>query len=359
MKKRLFSVLCATALMISSLSACGSTTEQNKVNDTEAVVTSSEEGSESLAEDSSESLAEDTDIRLAALKGPTAMGLVKLMEDDGENATESNHYEFTIAASPDEITPSIIQGNVDLAAVPANLASVLYNKTQGQVEVLAINTLGVLYIVENGDSIQSVSDLKGKTIYASGKGATPEYALNYMLKANGIDPESDVTIEYKSEHAECVSALVNDPDGVAMLPQPFVSGAMMQNENLRIALDMTEEWEKAASAEGSDASLVTGVIVGRTDFIEEHPEAVQLFLKQYDSSITYTNENVEDASVLIEKYDIIKAAVAQKAIPYCNITFLAGDEMKAKLSGYLTELYNQNPEAVGGQVPADDFYYIQ
>ncbi|SCZ80098.1 ABC transporter substrate-binding protein [Pseudobutyrivibrio xylanivorans] len=354
MKKKIISLLMATALMAACMVGCGTAAEtEGPTAEFEAEKTTKEEAP------APETPAEDVDINVAALKGPTAMGMVKLMAESDNGETATNHYTFTIAAAPDEITPNLIQGNYDIAAVPANLASVLFNKTDGQMQVLAINTLGVLYIVENGETINSVEDLKGKTIYASGKGATPEYALNYMLSSNGIDPQKDVTIEYKSEHAECVSALVNDEDGVAMLPQPFATTALMQNENMRIALDMTKEWESAAKANGSSASLVTGVIVARKVFVDAHPEAVEIFLNQYENSIKYTNDNVEDASALIEKYDIIKAAVAQKAIPYCNITFIAGSDMKEKLGGYLEELYNQNPEAVGGQVPADEFYYIE
>ena len=301
----------------------------------------------------------DTDIKVAALKGPTAMGMVKLMDESDNGETGANHYSFTIAGSADEITPSLVQGEIDIACIPANLAAVLYGKTDGSIKVLAINTLGVLYIVENGTSIESVSDLKGKTIYASGKGATPEYALNYLLTSNGIDPEKDVTIEYKSEHTECVSALESDPDGVAMLPEPFVTTVKLANENTRVAIDMTEEWEKCAKAGGSDASLITGVVVARTDFISEHKDAVDLFLKQYKESVDFTNENNDDAAALIENYGIIKEAVAKIAIPNCNITFIDGSEMNSKLNGYLETLFKQNPDSVGGEIPDDDFYYTE
>ncbi|MBQ7148443.1 MAG: ABC transporter substrate-binding protein [Pseudobutyrivibrio sp.] len=358
MKKKLLSLMCVAALLVCGTVACGNTNDSASTEEQESAAV--EETVEPVAEPEEEEVVyEDADVRVAALKGPTAMGMVQLMDAADNDDTASNHYTFTIAAAPDEITPSIVQGNVDIAAVPANLASVLFNKTEGKVQVLAINTLGVLYIVENGETISSVEDLKGKTIYASGKGATPEFALNYMLSSNGIDPEKDVTIEYKSEHAECVAALTNDEDGVAMLPQPFATTALMQNENMRIALDMTTEWESAAKASGSNASLVTGVVVARTDFVNEHPDAVKLFMEQYAESTTFTNDNVEEASELIEKYDIIKAAVAKQAIPYCNITCISGTDMKDKLSGYLQELFNQNPEAVGGKLPTDEFYYIQ
>ncbi len=360
MKKKLISFFVAASIVTATLfTACGSaTTGSDEAAVTEEASDAASDAADTTAEDTEETTpAPDTDIAVAALKGPTAMGMVKLMDDSDNDATASNHYTFTIAGAADEITPSLIQGEVDIACVPANLAAVLSKKTEGGIQVLAINTLGVLYIVENGDTISEVSDLKGKTIYASGKGATPEYALNFMLTANGLDPEKDVTIEYKSEHSECVSALAADPDGVAMLPQPFVTTAQMSNENTRIALDMTDEWKKAAELEGSTATLVTGVVVARTDFINDNPEAVALFMDQYKESVAYTNENVSDAAALIEKYDIIKAAVAEKAIPYCNITYIAGDEMKEKLGGYLTELYNQNPESVGGEIPGDSFYY--
>ena len=297
------------------------------------------------------------DMNVTALKGPTAMGMVKFMNDCEEETITDNNYNFSIAASIDEVTPKIVQGEIDIAAVPANVASVLYNNTEGGVKVLAINTLGVLYMVESGDTIHSAEDLRGKTIYASGKGATPEYALNYMLTANGIDPEKDVTIEYKSEHSECVAALAANEDAVAMLPQPFVTVAMTQNENIRVALDLTEEWEKASGDGDTKAALITGVVIARNDFIEAHPDAVETFLQQYEASVNYVNDNVADAAVLVGNYDIVAAQVAEKAIPECNITFIAGNDMKAKLSSYLGILFEQNPAAVGGALPNDDFYY--
>lgn len=294
---------------------------------------------------------------VAALKGPTAMGMVKMMSDDAQN--DQPTFDFNIYASADEITPKLVQGELDIAAVPANLASVLYNNTEGQVQVLAINTLGVLYIVENGDSVQSVEDLRGKTIYASGKGNTPEYALRYLLEGNGIDPDADVTIEWKSEHSECVAALAADPAGIAMLPQPFVTTAQAQNENLRVALDITEEWDKLAQASGSDAALLTGVVVARKEFVEQNPQLVGEFLSLYEKSVAYANSEVEQTAKLIGEYDIVPEAVAAKALPECNITFIEGGEMKAKLSAYLQTLMDQNPKAIGGAMPGDDFYYAR
>ena len=380
--KKALSLIAALALSVSLLAGCGgnggtgaaaetTVTESAASESTAAQESTAEEVSSAAETTEAETVSEETQsqtetasgeetaVNVMALKGPTAMGMVQLMDSAEAGSVNGNSYTFTIAASADEVTPKLVQGEADIAAVPANLASVLYNNTEGQVQVLAINTLGVLYIVENGDSVQSVSDLAGKTIYASGKGSTPEYALNYILSENGIDPETDVTIEWKSEHSECVAALASDENGIAMLPQPFVTTAQTQNENLRVALDLTEEWDALQADAEAPSALLTGVVVVRTAFAEEHPEAVNAFLDSYKESVDYVNANVTDAAALIEKYDIVTAAVAEKALPYCNITFIEGTEMQEKLSGYLNVLYEQNPTSVGGALPADDFYYIR
>ena len=300
--------------------------------------------------------AEDS-VNVLALKGPTAMGMVSLMDQADQGEITEETYDFQIVASPDEVSPAIAQGTADIAAVPANLASVLYQKTNGGVQVLTINTLGVLYLVENGDQVQSVSDLKGKTIYASGKGATPEYALNYILKENGLTPGEDVQIEWKSEHTECVAALAEHEDAAALLPQPFVTTAQSKNDSLRVALDLTEEWDKIQKDNGGNSSLVTGVTVVRTEFAQEHPEIVEDFMERYQESVSYVNEHIEEAAKLIGDYDIVPEEIAKKALPECNIVYIDGAEMKEKLSGYLEVLEQENPQAVGGALPADEFYY--
>lgn len=303
--------------------------------------------------------ADPVDVSIMALKGPTAMGMVKFMDDVDSGAVTDNNYEFSIAASADEVTPALTKGEVDIAALPANMASILYNNTDGNVQVLAVNTLGVIYICETGDTVNSVADLKGKTIYASGKGATPEYSLNYILEKNGLTIGEDVQVEWKSEHSECVAALANDENGIAMLPQPFVTTAQTQNPNIRVALDLTEEWDKLQEGEDPQSTMITGVIVANKDFVENNPEAVEAFLSHYEESVNYVNDNTDDAAKLVGKYDIVPEKVAQKALPECNIVYIAGDEMKEKLSGYLSVLMEQNPKAIGGKLPADDFYYGQ
>ena len=346
--KKLCSWLLVLALAAGALAGCGSQSGDD-----------SKKGEDQTTQEQQEQKAEPVDVNIAALKGPTAMGMVKFMDDVDKGEVDDENYNFQIAASADEVTPKLVQGELDIAAVPANLASVLYNNTKGQVQVLAVNTLGVLYIVENGETVQSAADLKGKTIYASGKGSTPEYALNYILTENGIDPASDVTIEWKSEHSECVAALANDPSGIAMLPQPFVTTAQTKNPDIRVALDLTEEWDKIQEDKEEKSALLTGVVVARSEFVKENPEAVANFLDHYKESVDYVNDNTDDASKLVGQYEIVTEEVAKKALPECNIVCITGDEMKEQLSGYLQVLLDANAQSIGGALPEDDFYYSE
>lgn len=353
MKNKILGLCLAAVLAAASLAGCGTKEETSEQENT----VKTENDAQEEPGVTEEPQTQPVDVNVMALKGPTAMGMVKFMDDADKGEIDSENYTFSIAASADEVTPKLVQGETDIAAVPANLASVLYQKTNGGVEVLAVNTLGVLYIVENGESVQSVADLKGKTIYASGKGSTPEYALDYILSSNGIDPEKDVTIEWKSEHSECVAAITSQENGIAMLPQPFVTTAETKNPSIRTALDLTEEWDKVQQNETQKSALITGVVVARSEFVDNNPDAVKDFMTRYEESVDYVNGNVEDAAQLVGNYDIVTAEVAQKALPECNIVFISGDEMKEQLSGYLAVLKEQNPESVGGDVPGDDFYY--
>mgnify|MGYP000767161866 FL=1 len=356
-KKKLLALGLSLALTL-SLTACGQKAAEPEQPEEPAQT----EEPEVEAPDGTE--ADTAHFRIAVLKGPTAMGLVELMslsdtanemmEGKEDVVSTGNTYEFTLAGSADEVTPALIKGDLDMACVPANLAAVLYGKTNGAVEVLAVNTLGVLYIVENGGTVQSMADLKGQTIVAAGKGSTPEYALRYLLTENGIDPDKDVTIDWKSEHSECVAALASGQASIALLPQPFVTVAQNKIEGLRMALDLTAEWDKLDNGSG----LITGVIVARRDVVEANPGAVDSFLQNYAASVEWVNANNADAAQLIAEYGIIEAApVAEKALPYCNIVCLTGGEMKDKLSGYLKVLSEAEPSSVGGTLPGDDFYY--
>ena len=290
---------------------------------------------------------------IAGMKGPTTMGMVKLMADDEAGETRVD-YDVQMFGAADEIVPLLVKGELDMAAVPANLASVLYAKTEGAIQVAAVNTLGVLYVVETGDSVTSIEDLKGKTVYSTGKGTTPEYVLNHVLRANGIDPAADLTIEYKSEATEVAAAMQAAGEGaIALLPQPYVTSLSAQLEGVRVALDLTEEWNKV-----SQTQLITGVLVVRKDVLAEKEAEFKLFLEDYAASTAWVNENVQAAAELVAGYGIIpKAPLAQKAIPACNITYMDGDEMQAAVSGYLSVLHEQDPAAVGGSLPGEDFYY--
>lgn len=301
-------------------------------------------------DDADYSILNPTNVRVAALKGPTAMGMVKLMEDSKSSSVNGNSYDFTIVGAPTEITPMLVKGEVDIAALPANLAAVIFNSTKGKVRVIAVNTLGVLYICENGNSVNSLEDLKGKTIYSSGKGSTPEYALNFILEQNGLE---DLPIEWKSEHTECVAALLKDPNAVALLPQPFATTAMVQNPSIRIALDLNEEWDNVSP----ESALLTGVVVARTDFINENKVAVDNFLESYKESTDFVNTNIAEGARLIGEVGIVPEKVAALALPYCNIVCISGDEMKAILPGYLEVLFNANAKSVGGVLPSEEFYY--
>lgn len=293
---------------------------------------------------------ETVTLRVGAIKGPTGMGLVQLMRENDAGNTGGNRYEFTLSASPDEMVAGIGAGTLDLACVPANLGATLYQNLDGAVQVLAVNTLGVLYLVENGESVQSIADLAGRTIYSSGKGSTTEFALAHILASYGIE----ATVEWKSEHAECVAAVLADPSGVALLPQPFVTSAQMQNDGIRVALDLNSLWQEL----GDGSALITGCIIARREVVQQYPQAVERFLQQYEQSVAFVNEDTAAAAELIEQYDILKAAVAERALPQCNIVCITGEEMRSQLGAYLALLHEQNAKAVGGVLPDEEYYYI-
>ena len=366
--KRNFSLL-LVLLMLFSISACGSNQNQseakadpaaNAAEGAEATTSAAEKAEEPVAEAAQtaetepeaapEAEAAKAEIRLAAMTGPTGMGMAKLLHDN-EAGDTLNHYEFTLAGAADEITPLLVKGELDIAAVPLNLASVLCNKTEGEIQLMAVNTLGVLYLLDNDGSVQSLEDLKGRTVYATGKGSTPEYTLRYLLHENGIDPDNDLVIEFKSEPTEIVAAFKQAQGStVAMLPQPYGTVAQTQVEGLHVALNLTEEWNKLDNGSG----CFTGCVVVRRSFAETNPQAIHAFLQEYSASIEYANNHIDEAAEMMEAFGIVKAAVAKKAIPNCNLVFFTDFEA---VKGYLQVLYSQNPAAVGGQLPGEDFYY--
>lgn len=297
---------------------------------------------------------EPTTIRVGAMTGPTAMGMVKLM-DDSDNGKTENKYEFSLQTEATAFAPALTKGEIDIAAVPANLASVIYNNTDGGIKVLAVNATGVLYIVERGDSINDLADLAGKKIYATGEGATPEYALKYLLKENGLEGDKAPEIQWCADTTEALSYINNDENAIAMLPQPFVTAAQAKVNDLRIAINLNEQWQ----AVNDGASMATGVLVVRTEFAEKYPQQLEKFMQEYASSVEYVNENTEQAAQLIGNYEIVKAPIAQKALPYCNICCITGDELKECFGGYLSALYDMNLQSVGGKLPDDGIYYAE
>ena len=355
--KKTLSLLLAAALGMSMLTGCSAKpAETTAAQTTVAAETTAAETTTAAPETTAAEPAEEVVIRVGGLKGPTTMGLVKLMDDDA-NGTSANDYEFTMVTAADELTALVAGGKVDIALLPANVASVLYNKTGGNVAVIDINTLGVLYLVSGDTSISTVDQLKGKTIYLPGKGTTPDYSLRYVLSEAGLS-EEDVTLEFKSEATEVASVLAEDPNAIGLLPQPFVTAAMMQNDKLAMIMDLAAVWDSFQPEEGG-SRLVTGATIVNKAFLEEHSDLVDTFLAEHEASIAFTETDLDAAAELIAAQGIVaKAPIAKKALPFCNVEFIAGEEMKEALNGYLNVLFEQNPASVGGTLPEDAFYYL-
>ena len=363
MKKQTLAALMACAVTAAALMGCSTKTAETVPETTTAAETTAapettpEETTTAEVSTEAPGASSGMTLRVGSLKGPTSMGLVSLMDQASKGEAKGN-YEFTMVTAADELLTKVISGDLDIALVPANMASILYNKTNHGVNVIDINTLGVLYVVSSDESIQSVADLKGKTLYMTGKGTTPDYVLQYLLSENGLTTD-DVTIEYKSEATEVAAVLKEQEGAIGLLPQPFVTVAMAQNESLKMVLDLTKEWE--AIQGGTGGSLVTGVTICRSELFADPAgaEAIDVFLAGHKASAMFAIDNVAETADLVAAAGIIeKAPVAAKAIPYCSITFVDGEMMKSMLDGYLTVLFDQDPASVGGTLPDDAFYYI-
>lgn len=331
--KSLVSLLLALTLAL-SLNACGTqaNTEPEQPDDTPA----------------------PAEVNLYVLSGPTGIGAMNLWAAADAGETQ-NTYHITMPGANDEVVAAISNGDADIAAVATNLAATLYNKTSGGVTVLAVNTLGVLSLLGNGQEVATIADLAGKTIYAPGQGANPEYILRYVLTGNGLDPDKDVTIQFVGEGSELLTVWQTDPEAIIMAPQPVATSILMQNENAVTLFNMTDEWDKVS---GGDSTLMMGCVIVRNEFLQENPGAVALFLQEYAASIEKAQSDVEGTAALCEQYGLIpKAALAKAAIPSCGLTFVTGAEMKSALSGYLQVMFDADPKSVGGAMPGDDFYY--
>lgn len=363
MKKLLAITMSLSLLMALMLSACGGqdqevTTQESETPGVQASQPAEESAPAQETEEAEASSVQGEEINIAVLSGPTGIGAVGLMEanDNGETV---NSYNFTVASANDEVVAGLTSGEFDIAAVATNVAANLYNKTGGEIQICALNTYGVLYILENGDEVQSVSDLAGRTLYATGQGANPEYVLEYILEENGLTystdgSPADVAIEFMASDA-LVAGMASGEYDLAMLPVPAVTSVELQNSDVRTALNLTDEW----NAVTPDGVLTMGCMVVRTEFAQDHPEAVAAFLEEYQASIEGVQADVSHAAELCETYGIVaKSAVAQKAIPDCNLCCVVGEDVQPAIQLYYEVLFDANPDSLGGAVPDEDFYFV-
>ena len=344
MKKLLSAALAAA--MVLSLAACGKKDQPAQSGSQPGSQSASQSGTASQEVDFS-----GVKIRVAAMNGPTGMGMARLA-DQVRNDMLPYECDVTFSGSPDDVRAGLLSGELDIAAVPVNMAAALYNKTGGEILTLAANTLGVLYIVEKGDTVQSMADLAGKKILAAGQGSTPEYVINYLLEKNGLT--DSVQVDYVSEHAEAVTQMAAGGADLILVPEPFVTTALSKVEGARVALDLTQEWAKV-----SDADMVMGCLVVSKTFAQEHPDALDAFMDDYAASADYCTSHTAEAAALIEKFGIMgSAALAEKAIPNCNIVCVTGQEMADMVTGMLTVLFDANPKSVGGSLPGEEMFYL-
>lgn len=330
--KKIVSLLLAV-LMIFSLTACQNDTANNSDKQT--------------AE-------KKIECDIFVLQGPTGIGAVSLW-DKAEKGETSIDYKFNMVAANEDIVAKVVNGDADIAAVATNVASNLYNKTNGNVSVIAINTLGVLNVVTKDENIKTIADLKGKTIYLPGQGANPEFITNYILEKNNLKVGTDVKLEFVGDGSELVPKIIGDKENkvVVIAPQPVATTITVQDKNAKIAINLNDEWDKC-----TDTNLVMGSVIVNNKFLKENPDAVKTFLKDYENSVKAVNADPKTAGTLCEKYGVVpKAAIATKAIPYCNIVCQTGAELKANLSAYLKFLFDIKPALVGEKLPSDEFYY--
>lgn len=340
MKKRTIALMMCL-VMVLGLAACGKPSVSS--------------GSASSTPDVSQSQPEVTpgpQVNVMVMTGPTGVGAAQMMAANALSATPT--YNFTAVAANDEVAPALAKGETDIACIATPVAANLYNKNGG-ITVLAVNTLGVLYIMEKGESITDVASLRGKTIYATGQGANPEFVIDHLLTQNGIDPDKDVSIEWMTA-PEVTAKMVQSTDGVCLLPVPAATALQLKDTGVREALNVSAEWDKI-----SETPLVMGCVVVRNAFMQEHPELVEQFLTDYETSINFMKDeaNLSQAAEMVAAHGIAaNAAIAAKAIPQCNLIFMSGAEMRSAIQSYYEVLFAANPTSIGGGNPDDDFYYV-
>lgn len=330
--KKLLAILLALTLLF-ALAGCGNS---------DTVSTAPENSNETYTA---------VDMSVACMTGPTGIGMAKLMADSDANATENN-YTFTVASAATDITGKFLNGEINIASVPTNVAATLYNKTEGKVRMLAVNTYGVLSILEKGNTIKSVADLKGKTIYSTGQGQNPEFILKYILTENGINPETDVTINFVSSE-DLVAKLISGEAEVALAPEPAATTVMVKNQELNRVLSINDEWSKV-----SDSKLMMGCIIALDSYVTTNEKAVEKFLEEYEKSVKFATENIDETATHCAAYNITASdVIAKKAIPTCNLCYVTGSDMKNNVNAYYNVLFNADATSVGGKLPADDLFY--
>jgi len=346
--KKLLTVLMALAMMLAVFTGCSAPpNEAASPSPTQAATEApAETTTEAPTPEPSEeaSYGEDNPLTVATLAGPTGMGMIQLFDNPA--------YEVSLLTSPDQISPKVISGEVSVATIPSNLAAVLYNKMKGGIKIVSVNTMGVLYIVENGDTVNSLEDLAGKTLYATGQGATPEYVLNKILKENGLE---DVTVEYKGAHADLANAVAAGDVSLALLPEPFVSSVLAQNPDVTVKLDINEEWRKIF---GEDAGMPMGVTVV-SDALASDTASMNQLIADYTASVDYVLADTDSAAAdIVEKQIVGAEAVAKAAIPRSGISFITGEDCIAILDDYFQVMFESNPQSLGGAIPDQDIYYL-
>ncbi len=345
---RKLSLLSAVILIIALFAGCTNIAGENP-NSGENQVQETPNNYEEVKEEPQET----TQVTIAGLKGPTSIGMIKMIDEKAMNSQGYN-VEYIAESAPDALTAKIINGEIQISSVPVNLASVLYNKTEGEIQLMAVNTIGNLYIVGT-DEVSSLADLEGKTLGMSGKGSTPDFAMNYILKQNNL--EGKVELDYSPDHATLAQSVIAGDTGVALLPQPFVTQTIMKNNNVKMLIDLNEAWKEASSGA---SELYMGCIVVNKEFAENNKEFVSEFLKEYEASVNWVIENPKDASTLVEKNEIMpSAAMVEKAIPYCGISYVSAQGAKAGLNDFFKILFDSNPSSIGGKLPDDAFYFAQ
>ncbi len=360
--KKILSLLLLGALLLFTLASCVNLpgTETTTPGGTGTTVPSENDNGNNDANDNGNNNTPVEEppnvINVYTLNGTTGFGMAKLMSDNKNNTA----YNFSVQTDASNVLAAMINGTADIAALPTNAASTLYNRTEGGVKILAVNTLGCLYLLtKEGTTVESFEDLRGKTVYAPAQ--NPTFIFTDLCQKNGLTVGTDITIDSTSyaQPANLREAVASGAVDIAVLPEPMVtmaiSGAKQQNITYTNALDLTAEWDKV----NTPGSLVQGCIVVRNEFLEKYPTAVKNFLTAYEASIDYLSENTADAAAKIVEAGIFaNAQVAEKAIPKCNVCYLAGAEMKSAMQGYLSVLLAIQPTSIGGALPADDFYYI-